>query len=332
MDILSDLNNGMSCGEIAKKYSIKYKFYKDTPDRVLFHSTRKSDVDANGLIFEKAEKWKQVCFPLAAFSRQKIDNRIKYKIFPIREGTVINRYYSDGWKMATRCSSDILREQWRGYKYADILARFNFDDSDISRTYIYIFTAPEFHYTANSLKLIATRDAEEIIYHDEELNISLEHAKKYKGVILRSKKLNFIIENDENRERRKTLYEPFFCNDYKINRILRKKNSEKYFVEAKCFLLGRIDKFFGEFKEEKNKIFDCCEKILTDFIAYTETRLAGNLPVLDVDTALIFENFYDENYNFLKNFSRFTKLRDSIMELKSLVFLLVILLQKQLLI
>lgn len=122
---------------------------------------------SNGLVFHIIESDSRLkCEVLAKPSRDfnpkfkreqiKLDN---YNVYELKDGTVINLYWDPfykktegSWVFGTKNSFDVGNNNWRGFKYNDIIAdvlkeypKFQFDILDKTKTYVLNFTHPAFH-------------------------------------------------------------------------------------------------------------------------------------------------------------------------------------------
>lgn len=322
MSIIDQLNNGEIYRNVAYNFRIKYKVYAEKHDRILFHGTKKSNNnnDINGIVVERvAGVYKQVCWPLPSFSNDKINKEEEFLVFPLHDGTIINKYYSlldQKWLYGTRCSSDITRESWRGNKYSEILPRFfknDDDDLDIKKTYVYVLTCPEIHYLQDSLKLISINTDGDFHFVEEPKNIPIQDVLRIKGFILRGKN-NFMLENIEQKNKRKMMYEPFYFRQKKSLNFAKKRNTLQYFVESKCYFLGKDLKYFGEFKDEALKCFEVIDKIFIELLEFIEQKKESSF-------GKIFDKFTRHNSKKIYVASKYSDLKVVLLQIKDIVFL-----------
>lgn len=288
MNIIQDLNNGYKLNTVANKHRVLYKTIKTVRDRVLFHcKTRytKNDSDINGIIIEKIDgEWKCVCFPLPAFRpAERIDRKIPYKIFDLYDGTVINVSYSfinEKWMISSRRSLDLSTETFRGYRYGDLITEFadvNYTQQlDKTKTYTYVFACPELHYMDRSLTLIGiSQIGSAPEYKTPELNISLEVALAKRNVVLRSEGANYVILNDYTKSRNRKLFEVMLTKNRINHSDLKKRNMEKYFVEAKCYVYHKELELFNNHTASVIGCFEFLDKIREDIITYFLAKIDG---------------------------------------------------------
>lgn len=135
----------------------------DKTRRVIFSSSGQRRItemssEANGLILlNTAGKWSPLVIPPRTL-RSNIDanfvseNFDKFEIRKVRDGTIINMYWYDGWRIATTKGYDVTDIRWSRQTYGQILAEvlenvgFDlYEKLDKARSYTFGFKHPEFH-------------------------------------------------------------------------------------------------------------------------------------------------------------------------------------------
>lgn len=151
-----------------KRHGIKVTYESfdvaDAERRVIFSSSGQRKItemtsEANGMVLLNVKgKWSPLVIPFRTM-RTDIDfdfvsvNLDKYRVMKVKDGTIINLYWYDGWKISTSKGYDVTDLAWKKSTYMQVLSEVLqhtgwdnlFDLLDKKKSHTFGFRHPEFH-------------------------------------------------------------------------------------------------------------------------------------------------------------------------------------------